>query len=239
MYCTNCGKEIKSNSKFCPFCGNAVNNSGQNEIISEKQREQETNRENRNSNYPNITDSFMEQGNPIRNSQNNFDSKTNKNRAGNLYIKAGIILLILGLACGGGGFLVTGELIDHYQGLSAGVAYYSASGERHVLSSGTIGGNAEAVSYYETMRTVGLVIGIALAVMGVIYILIGISRNSLPVERKRGRVLEVKTILGYATVEFDDGTRRKVNVYPEIVVVEGDYGEFEIKGNHVIGFTKK
>ena len=41
MYCTNCGKEIKSNSKFCPFCGNAVNNSGQNEIISEKQREQE------------------------------------------------------------------------------------------------------------------------------------------------------------------------------------------------------
>ena len=42
MFCEKCGKEIKDNVKFCPFCGNKVSEKVESRQAVQKQTSKET-----------------------------------------------------------------------------------------------------------------------------------------------------------------------------------------------------
>lgn len=57
----------------------------------------------------------------------------------------------------------------------------------------------------------------------------------MPVQRKIGKVIE-KTGANVVTVQFQDGTRKRLITDTTVILAKGDIGFMDVKGQKIIGF---
>ena len=67
-------------------------------------------------------------------------------------------------------------------------------------------------------------------------------RNELnkPVVTKKGEILDKSRgqFGDILTIEFEDGTRQQLTADSGVVLTSGDQGEFDIRGEYIVGFHK-
>ena len=162
-----------------------------------------------------------------------FDPSTNKTQ--------GIFFGIIGILC----IIIawiSGMAAEGYKPLEirTGYAIYGSNGtiyQSPVQQSGTIGGNSEAVEYYTQMQSFLVLLGVAFIVMAIIHYAKGKKFDNEPSVTKYGQVI-TKDLLG-VVIQFYDGSRERLQYNNQnIILREGDKGNFEIKRKIIISFER-
>jgi len=152
--------------------------------------------------------------------------------------KIGIVLIIVGFICGLLGAATSASLAVSHKGHQVTSGYFY-NGEYHELDSFVMGGNSEAVSYFNGLKVFFIAVGAAVVIAGIVMTIRGKEEEHAPALKKRGMVID--TLDHYmVTIEFNDGTRKNYWYNPNnLILLSGDFGDFEIKGQTVIGFEKR
>lgn len=159
-----------------------------------------------------------------------------ENQTANTRKKAGRLLIILGLIIGIVGYICSGMLSDAAKPIRV-QSGYSLNGRMVITDSGTIGGNNDAVSFYNALKYFFVLGGVLISFAGIIMLRKGKEFESAPTVQKRGRVIDLDILM--ATLEYDDGIRERVQYNPStLLLVIGDTGVFEIKENQIVSFRR-
>lgn len=226
MYCPSCGQLSDDSAKFCKKCGEKLPNID-NGINPQP-----------------IHSNTGNQYNAINESTSIHISKSDRNAISNDNIgisdprkKLGLILVVLGIFIALGGGFSASKLSNSYKPLD--IYYgYDDNGSTTIYDSGKIGGNSEAVSYYNSMKYLFIIGGIAFICLGGWLYSSGSKYEKIPSITKKGKVigLDANTV----SIEFDDGTRERLQyLASKVVLVIGDKGNFEIKGKLIQSFKKE
>lgn len=233
MICTACGARVPVGSKFCFSCGAPILDNAKSRGVSKNESSRIT--------VNPVSD--QEKKNVVSHGFNERASLHNRvSSAGNSIAgvrkKLGIAVIILGFVIAVLGGAAAGTLSDSYQPLETRDAYRDPNtGELVIYDYGTIGGNSEAVSYYNSMKILFIVAGIIITCAGAGMYLSGKIYEETKSVKKRGQVIGLDS-LG-ASIEFDDGSRVRMPYLAKVVLVNGDRGIFEMKENTIIGFQKQ
>lgn len=222
MFCIFCGQKIIDQARFCPCCGQAVTRT---DAVPEQQEP--------------ISDSVQDAAActppPTQEKKNPAAAEKKVRRSG--YTKLGIAFIIIGLACGILGGILSSALADSYKGLSY-TSGYSIGGQFVPTNSGTVGGNSQAVQFYHNMTIFMCVGGGFILLMGIAYCCIGRAQNSKPIQKRRGKIIDMDGFGVELILEFEDGTRMKVFNQSRLIFAVADQGVFELKGNRIVGFER-
>lgn len=225
MYCPTCGVFNTDSSKFCKGCGVKLPES---QNIVENDTFSET-----------AADVSTEAFDDTTNSNKPVLNQNDKNDIGVTRKKIGIAIIIFALIIGMAGTFCCVNLSDSFKPLTVYNGYPDPNtGETVIMDSGSIGGNYEAVEYYDSLKWLFIIGGTIIAVFGAFVIVSGAKYEHLPLLRKHGQVVGVDGVM--ASIEFDDGERSRLRYLTSaIVLVKGDKGSFEIKENMIIAFERE
>lgn len=150
--------------------------------------------------------------------------------------KVGVGLIIFGLITALLGGYGSQKLSDSFKPLESTSGYMS-NGQFITVDKGTIGGNLEAVSFYNNMKYIFIIAGIVFAIGGIWLYLSGKKLGSAPSIIRRGKIIALDGVI--AAVEFDDGSRERLRYSPaDVVLTIGDKGKIDIKENIIVSLEK-
>lgn len=152
-------------------------------------------------------------------------------------VRIGIFLILGALLCIlGFGF---GKMSDSYKGaaVSTGRMVDGKFVADPASSNLTIGGNSEGVKKYKNYSLIAYGIGAAFLIGGIVDCAGYAIVKRKPVKRKLGKVIEKRGNI--ITVEFQDGSRKRMTAGEAVIIALGDQGEFEYQENRIIGFVVK
>ena len=187
---------------------------------------------------------MVNQDNSVDESDSTITSTGNRNATVNDNVgindprkKIGLALVVFGILIALGGGFSASKLSNSYKPLD--IYYgYDDNGSTTIYDSGKIGGNSEAVSYYNSMKYLFIIGGIAFMCIGGWLYSSGSKYEKIPSITKKGEVIGLDSYT--ASIEFDDGTRERLQyLASKVVLVIGDRGNFEIKGKLIQSFKKE
>lgn len=149
-----------------------------------------------------------------------------------------ITLIIISILCylGGMGF---SKLAKENQG-SGVTSVQVINGKIVTRNAGNIGANKEGEETAKAMSAVFYVVAGLLFISGIGIALAAKNKNSIETTQQHGIVLEKEnSTYTYVIVEFDDKSRRKLIVEPQIIVAKGDRGIIGYKNDLLVEFTKE
>lgn len=226
MYCPSCGQLNDDSAKFCKKCGEKLPNIDTGITSQPIHRTTEA------------------QNTAINESTSPLASTKGRDVAANDNIgisdprkKIGLILVVLGILIAIGGGFSASRLSNAYKPLD--IYYgYNDNGSTKIYDSGKIGGNSEAVSYYNSMKYLFIIGGFFFVCIGGWLYSSGNKFEKIPSITKKGKVIGLDAYT--ASIEFDDGTRERLQyLAAKVVLVVGDKGTFEIKGKLIQSFKKE
>lgn len=224
--CHKCGSAVTEGSKFCPSCGARLNADSDDRKVF---------RDNRTDSADKISEAKDSSTKEIK--TDTPKGKTITDTMGAARKKLGLALVIIGLVVGVGGLIGATVLADAYRPHEMHSGYRDPNtGEFVETGHGEIGGNYEAVSFFESMEVFFVISGVIILVMGAGLYLSGENYENLRPITKIGKVVGLDNM--NVSVEFEDGSRNRYLYRPNVVLVNGDKGRFTIKERSVIGFEK-
>ena len=226
MYCTACGTLNDDSSNYCKKCGNKlIRFDLSNQNSSSRSVSQELDSGKQNTYYP-----------PQSNLTKTPSSSNSTNSIANSKKGAGVALIIMGLVIALLGGYSASQISNSAKPLTI-KGGYTIDGQTVITRSGTIGGDTEAVSFYNGLKNVFIIGGIIFAIGGIALYSKGKDFETLPSKIKHGRIIDLDVPI--ASVEFDDGSRERLQYRPaDIVLVIGDVGKFDIKDGRIVSFSK-
>lgn len=232
--CPICGILLLPGSKFCSSCGTPLFSEAHKNESAKKGSVHKVEQPDDNTNDSIYNRTVYPEDNPI----SGESSSQTENTIAAARKRLGIITIILGLIIAGGGGAAASWLSKQYEPSNIQYGYRDPNtGEYIVTDTGTIGGNYEAVSYYNSAKVFLIIAGIAVFCIGVRFFSSGREYEETKSIKKHGKVVGID-MFG-ASIEFDDGSRSRIPYLTKLVLVIGDIGIFEIKENTIIGFEKR
>lgn len=231
MFCGQCGEKLSDTAKFCHKCGKPT-------IIKENDRKKEiidrkTLIIGSSENMLDVENKKYEEKAIVTQNRLERDSISS---AGKIFL----IVIVIGIIVALVGFCGTSKLSDSYEGNSISIGYKDSNGNFHTTQTGTIGGNSEAVEFYDGLA----IVFIAFVLIFIIYLFVfwmrKYSYDNMPVIRKKGIIIEKsEQVICSITIDFEDGTREKLNYdIAKFIFVIGDCGHFEYKKKQLIAYEK-
>ncbi len=224
--CHKCGSTVTEGSKFCSRCGERlIADSDSRRLLPD-----------------NSIDFADKKSETKESSTKEIKTDTPKGKIitdtmGAARKKLGMALVIIGLVVGVGGLISATVLADAYRPHKVYNGYRDPdTGEFVETGHGEIGGNYEAVSFFESMEAFFVIGGVIILVMGAGLYLSGENYEKLRPITKLGKVVGLDNM--NVSIEFKDGSRNRYLYRPNVVLVNGDEGKFTIKERSVIGFEK-
>ncbi|MBR7056222.1 MAG: hypothetical protein IKI17_03945 [Oscillospiraceae bacterium] len=169
-------------------------------------------------------------------SSNNPSGSGSTSNIANAKKSIGAVLIVLGLFVALLGGCSASKLSDSAKPLSI-ESGYTINGKTVITDRGTIGGNSQAVSTFNGLKYFFIIAGIAFVIGGIVLYSKGKSFETIPTMTKHGRIIDLDIVI--ASVEFDDGSRERLQYRPtDFVLVIGDRGTFYIKNGMIVSFIK-
>ena len=148
-----------------------------------------------------------------------------------------IILLVFGLLLLFAGF-AAGKSSDSYKGLKASTGYIDSTGKMVTLDSGVIGRNQTAVDYYGTIRTACYIAGIGALLTALFLFVQSVALQASPSTFKTGIVEMADGNTKRYMIRFDNEGVSTFKAAANVMLIQGDTGEFEIKKDTVVSFKR-
>lgn len=148
-----------------------------------------------------------------------------------LFLFLGVMLCVMGF--------VFGKMSDSYKGASVQTGrmvdgkFVSDSSNSNM----TIGGNSEGVKKFKNYSLIAYGIGAAFFIGGAADWVVYVIKKKQPVKRKNGKVIEKRGNM--ITVEFQDGSRKRMMAEPDVIIAQGDAGEFIYQAERITGFNAR
>ena len=150
---------------------------------------------------------------------------------------AAVLLLIFGVLFLLGGAVAGGAAKEH-QGVNASTGYIDSSGKLVITDSGVIGRNDNAISFYTTIKHIMIFAGVCCSGAACILFFQMAFLQMAPSFQKTGIIENVDPSSGRVAVRGEDGSIHYFSKAPNIFLIPGDTGRFEIKRNTIVGYGK-